>query len=410
MKATVVAFGEIYSENVGDGVIYDCIAELMRERGICVIPGDLSLRSGYRNKGQEKKEGEKVSILRRVVRYPVRSSLNVRRSINAIKWAVVGRSRFIRRYKDLIEGCDGVIIGGGQIIVDRQLYFPLAISAVASMARDAKIPVAVFSCGVDESQGKVARLLYRRLLQSVQYISVRDKSSAVACSLIDKSKPVEVHPDVGFLASQTYNVPPTTCEKVLGINIMPYATVASFPSFGDGHSKSKYLEFWWKTVNCAIAGGWTVKIMTNGASADDDAALAVYAPFLEDKRVSLLPCPKNPESLTIMLQGVEALIASRMHAGIVAYSLGKRVIPLVWDDKVENVWSEADRNVVPVSFNDILSGDISPESLLKYLGKANETATQNALDGITSKIEICASRMAEVFVASKAKRIGVLEV
>ena len=40
----IVLVGEIYSSNLGDGVIYKCMTELFSSDTISIIPLDLSLR------------------------------------------------------------------------------------------------------------------------------------------------------------------------------------------------------------------------------------------------------------------------------------------------------------------------------------------------------------------------------
>src|SRR5690554_298539 len=115
----IVAFGEIYSQNVGDGIIFDCLQRGMLERGIEVIPADLSMRDGY-STSSEVQASQNAGIVRHFARYFVRRSLFLRRMITLAKWVISGRSRFIGKYSEVIQNSDEIIIGGGQIIVDRQ--------------------------------------------------------------------------------------------------------------------------------------------------------------------------------------------------------------------------------------------------------------------------------------------------
>lgn len=58
----ILAFGEVYSANVGDGVIFECLQYGMAERGINISPADLSLRTSYSSAGWNERSPEVGAI------------------------------------------------------------------------------------------------------------------------------------------------------------------------------------------------------------------------------------------------------------------------------------------------------------------------------------------------------------
>lgn len=363
----IAVFGETYSANVGDGIIFSCLGHGLARRQASAIPADLSLRDGF---GAPKiaLTDEKITRLRGLARRLVRRHLLLRRLISMARWAGQDRRRFIEKYLPLIRSCDSVIIGGGQLLTDRQFGFPPRLLAVAEMARAAGKPVALFSCGVDVQQGFLARRILRRVVTQACYVGVRDRVSADTLQHLCPSTCVRLQPDIGFLTGQTFvRAREQRGREVLGVNIMPYETMAGFLSGASRLSQQRYLAFWEELIRLALEQGRTVRILTNGDPADVKAAKAIFTLFAGVDSVELPPPPSDPSELVRTLNEVGCLVASRMHAGIVAHSLGKQVVPLIWDEKVRGVWANADPTINAVAFSDILSGKISASRILHEL-------------------------------------------
>lgn len=225
-----VAFGEIYSRNVGDGIILECLRLCLAVRGVKVLPADLSRRDGYLLP-QKNSILTNVGASRKLARYFVRRSLFLRRIITFTMWIFGGRSNFINKYKDIIESSDGVIIGGGQILVDRQLYFSLAIDAILKMARNAGKPVAVFSCGADAKQDWIAQLIFLKMAREAAYICARDITSTEIIQSLDKKLKIDVHLDISFLTGNLYNLVMTMHKKYWALIECPMiSSVTMYPS------------------------------------------------------------------------------------------------------------------------------------------------------------------------------------
>lgn len=374
----LLAFGEIFSENVGDGVIFECLRHGMAERGTDILPADLSLRNGYLANPVNAVPAE-AGMPRRFARYFVRRSVMLRRMINVARWVAGGRRRFVDRHAQAVNSCDGVIIGGGQLLVDRQLCFPLALMAIMDMARAANKPVAIYSCGADPEAGWTARRILHRLTRDAIHIAVRDRISADALLALDGRLAINVRPDIGFLAGRVYAAGGAAPEHILGVNVMPLQLLSPFLEKTPRIGPSEYVALWRDLVQAALGRGWRVTLMTNGDINDCRVAHEIHSAF-DDDRVQLAPPPRTPGELAGMLQDVNALISCRMHAGIVAYSLGKRIVPLVWDRKVEGVWKTADPAVRPLPLDAFLDGRLSISDILDRALSEPASAGGNVID------------------------------
>lgn len=349
MKRLVV-FGEIYSPNVGDGVIFECIKFALNRHRFEAVPCDISLRTGYQHENQQIRD-DQAGKFRRFVRYFVRRSLMMRRAITAGRWFLGGHRKFVKYFEKDIEESDGVIIGGGQILVDRQLGFPLRMAAICSLAKKHGKQIAIFSCGGDQRQGLIARTIYRRVAEAAAYINVRDTNSRDFLLSLDLNLAVDVQPDVGFLMSRAFPLEEVKSpEMVVGINIMSYETLVGFAPRGLIASKLEYREEWTALIQKILDAGWQVHLMTNGDPLDAMAAYELSEAFSGDDRVALVLPPNKPEDITLHIQSISLLIATRMHSGIVAYSYGRPVIPIVWDEKVSCVWREATDTTEPINY------------------------------------------------------------
>ncbi len=391
MKLAV--FGEIYSPNLGDGVIFDCLDHALRAQGLATVPADLSLRTAWPEPAAAV-DGDDAPPTG-IARAGLRRSLTLRRAATALKWWQGGRAAFTGRYAPAIEAADGVVIGGGQLLVERQYGFPLKIAAILAMARAASKPVAVFSCGADAGMGPLAQRIYRNLLRDSICTIVRDRRSAAVLREIGGDIPVRTAPDAGFLAGEVYPaaIAPSGRRR-LGINVMPRETVAAFaPGVGP---RRAYDEFWKELVRTAGAAGWEVVLLSNGDPQDHRAAREIHAGL--EGVAQLAPRPAAPGELAQLLASVDALVTSRMHAGILAWSLGKAVLPLVWDSKVRGVWQEAAPEVSLAGFADVLARPAS--ELLPVLERAVRDGSQTGRSPVSARVHAAAAALAAAFRAA----------
>lgn len=340
MRRIAIA-GEIFSPNLGDGLIYDCLSGAFARNGCVTAPLDLSGRSGWPDNEQGMDREAHVNLFRRAARVPVRRSLTLRRMISASRWYGGGRRQSMEAWEEVIDWADAVVVGGGQLLTDINFGFPPKIYEVVRMARARNKPVAFFGCGVGKSWGYLATKMYRVAIDYARYVSVRDQVSAE--NLVKNTRgaaAMHVHPDMAFAVANTYRQRAISCEgNTLGIVLHPPLYFRNFvPTLRD-LSNENYRSFWVRLARGACAAGQNVSFITNGDTADYAEASVVVAMLAnEGLDVRLKPRAERPEQLVDQFASISTVICTRMHAGIIASGLGKNVIPIALDPKVTGVW------------------------------------------------------------------------
>lgn len=360
MKVAVV--GEIYSANLGDHAIYASMRQLLDARGVESVPLDLSGRDGFPADAPSP-PAERTGRLKDWLRPLVRKSVSIRRLLNIFIWSWKGVASRRKKWEGIISSVDAVVIGGGQLLTDLDFGFPPKVFLVTGIARRLGKPVAIFGCGVGE-WGLLARLLYRRSLKNVCFVSVRDDFSRdLLVREISPAGGVRSHPDPAFTISELFPDYPKPAPGTLGINVQPPAHFRRFVPELSKLSDEDFLCFWVNSIR-KLQSRYSIAIQVNGAPADYDFATQIQSRLAAMRcPVKLFPRPTSLAELVCQISSSEKLVCTRMHAGIIGYSLGVNVRPLSWDRKVSDVWERAGASETVVSPLVIRRGELPLETL-----------------------------------------------
>jgi len=169
-RRRIVIFGLPYSPNVGDGVIADCLSCAFTRHlpGVTVTSIDLAGRAGPgKALVQRDMSLRLLGLLPRGLRQPVVS---------------IGLRHLLRRlapgWKRAVMDADLVLFGGGQILSDVDLNFPLKLDAAARIAADAGVPTGIVAAGVAANWTARGAALFATLGQGdLRHVSLRDAMS-----------------------------------------------------------------------------------------------------------------------------------------------------------------------------------------------------------------------------------------
>ena len=360
----VLIFGEFYSPNLGDGVIFDCEEQLFTACGVSVVAVDLSGRVCWEHKIPNENP-QKAGLLRRFARRLLLRSRTLRRINSGLQWYFISRKKLSKLWEAQIQEADAVVIGGGQLLTDIGFGFTPKIYEVSKLARRSGTPIAFFGCGVGaDGWSYLARQLYKRVFEDAKYVSVRDAPSAhMLRSQVVLTCPFEVHPDPAFYlpkpapdaVSQTHTQTQSKAQVKkysIAFNLQPAADFRLFVPELKQMSELEYLDFWYKLIRGARAENNTAIVLTNGNPTDYLIASKLVQ-MLRDNGiyVDLGERPLTPEDLLEQLGSTSRLVCTRMHAGIIAHGLGASVVAISWDKKVNGVWDAVGcgENVVPAT-------------------------------------------------------------
>lgn len=341
----VLVCGECYSPNLGDGLIALALKELVHR----VLPEssvrflDISGRSGFVNSKPPLNTKMGVRIIRSMHRQIYAASYSYAATVNSLRHEFLSRlGRQGAMLKSALADADYVLIGGGQLLQDNRLAFPLSILSLVREAKRLGLPVSFFSVGVGDNWSAFGRNLVARALTAanVESIICRDQVSANRiCSLF---------PEVSHKVSMTYDAAlaaPVDRDlrhrtgKTVGLCIMHPNTIRWTVKNHPMGSPAQATQFWLDTYRALSAKGFDVKIFTNG-SPEDDAFARKIEKHIRTQTTTEGPIhagfrPRTPDDLVRLIGGFGVVVAYRLHANIVATVLGIPCIALGWDAKVE---------------------------------------------------------------------------
>lgn len=347
----IVLVGGAYSDNLGDAVIADCLtrALLRRMPGAEIVPLDIAGRLGAGLSHFPQK--------RLVHRCLGASPEQVRRMVVLVGGSVMLRLRIEPRWRSILRDDDLVVIGGGHLLQDGDLNFPLKVRGVIRLVRRSGSPWAVYSVGVSGRWSGLGRSFFRPVFEEPGplYCSVRDPDSKGHLLGHFPALPAEeirVDPDPALLAETVYGpaVEPAQREFDIGICVA-HPDVLRFGSAGDFQTAPTLLtDKWVRYIRELEQRGFKTALFTNGSREDDEYLQALAVRLGGQGRTTLLPRAIRPSDLASTIGRMRALIAARLHAGIIAYALNIPCLGLAWDRKLDSFYAMCRRSEWLLSF------------------------------------------------------------
>lgn len=248
----------------------------------------------------------------------------------------------IRRQKDKaslakIRNSDVVVFPGGGFIKYKTEKFPVEMGRFTNLAEHFGIPVMYNAMGVEgfdpENEGcqKLKAMLEAR---SSRYITSRDYSDFLnETYLKDSHIKSRRMADPAVWTKETYKISRQKHSDIVGLGVVRGKL---FEDHGVPVSKEDLLEIWSGIINALETEGIRYKLFTNGLKLDEDflTELLEYMGKEDQREEIALPQPETAKQLVKHISGFSSIIACRMHANIIAFSLGITSVAFVWNDKL----------------------------------------------------------------------------
>lgn len=342
-----------YSPNLGDGLLSECLEAELARTFQTIAPGtevfsiDLAGRRAY----------PAIAPSRRAAMIGLLEALPAALRSLATRTAltVLVRLRLRRHVRMQLAGCDAVVLGGGNLLTDADLNFPMKIAGALQQAARLRLPVAVYGVGANRQWSATGKRLFGRALQSAKlaYAAVRDSRSQSAWRdlLVPQGvRPAALSGDPGLLASCHFPRPPLPFDAPLaGLCVtapMALRYHATGPGTGTAADAGAALASWYGTAARALVeAGFRVALFTNGSPEDRDY-LAAMGPgwILAAKGPVTMTNPfADPAEMIAFIAGCQLIVAHRMHACIAAHSFAIPTIGLRWDVKLDSFFALAGR-------------------------------------------------------------------
>lgn len=334
----IILCGEFYSSNFGDGIIVDSskyILEQISEDYIIDIM-DFSSRKNFAE-GQKKLEYKDSDSYRTMIKLALRLR-GISTCLNIVKWFFKKRKVYQNYYSEKLKDADMIIFSGGHILMNNSLEYPLRLSMINKIAENKNISIVFNSCGSEKTKSVLGKRILKNVLVSknVKVISVRDNVENIeylAGTGIKDVKDVYVSDDPATIIASAYNIEKKE-SNTIGIGVISnLAYVNAYSRNKNDYliSEEYMLSRWIEIIKEIINKGYKCKIFSNGGYHDNSMSYKLQAMLDDNIEVCI---PKNAYELVNEISNYKGVIAHRLHANILAYSLKIPSVGLVWDDKL----------------------------------------------------------------------------
>lgn len=282
--------------------------------------------------------------------------------------AVVERmieKNMFKQFSKSLCNVDYIVFVGGGIIKYKLEYFDLAIETVVNIAKKNHIPVIMNGVGIEgyDSKNKRCQRLKKILKDSsIIYFSTRDDINRLINEYFDgvPAIPCELVADPAVWTSECFNIQRNFESDTIGIGI---ARGGIFKDYGLDFSSDDMVEFYVDMAKAILDNGYKVELFTNGLEYDNIVLYKVMGKLIDfnvKKRI-----PNSAKNLVEIIASYKAIITTRMHAGIIAYSLDIPALGLVWNDKIRFFWEQTGhmQNCIEIK-------NITPDRVLEVLKSA----------------------------------------
>ncbi len=342
----IALFNVKYSPNLGDGLLAECLEGAIRSQLGDAQVESIDLAGRLRYQPGRAERALALSVLHA-------SPLLIRQSASKVVLGSMLNRKLRPLWKEKLREVGAVIVGGGNLISDSDLNFPLKLQAAMAVTTELAIPVSVFAVGVSENWSPKGAAMFSEALTSAPlfFASVRDARSAEIwrrrLGPLGVASPSVVY-DPGVLASTHFRASarPERVSPLVGVGVMHPASL-KYHSDQSCVSAGRQREWTLALVKACLAQGWLVRLFTNG-SPEDEAYLHSLAPMLAalDGASGLRVEPRfgTPRELAQFIASLDLMYAHRLHANIAAYSYAVPHIGFSWDSKLKSFLAQVGRS------------------------------------------------------------------
>lgn len=392
----IALFNVKYSPNLGDGVIAECLEhELARRTGALVYSIDLAGRTAWTPPPRQgRTRALKLAVLNRLP--PALSD----RLVSAVLEPLL-RQRMVPHWRQQLAQADMAVFGGGQLLQDGDLNFPLKIAAAARLCAERDLPLAVFAVGATPSRSRRGRQLFETLLHArrLLHAAARDESSRKELASYGCA-PVLCR-DPGLLAASLWPAARLrqAARRRIGLGITHPAVLAHHGA-GATPGVEGAVALFAAMAQRLAAHDFDVVCFTNGAG-EDEYLLALVRERLEGGTssvgISFAGRCEAPRQLAELIAGCDAIVAHRLHACIIAYAYGRPALGLRWDAKLDAFFDGIGHGGDVLAFDAATAGDIAANMERLLARGIDEAERQRVIAQTRAGIDALANALLATF-------------
>lgn len=386
MVKRITVIGEVDSQNIGDQAIYYSLSNILKRKGFDVVGVNLSYSSGQsKRKSISIESSEKKG--KRIHKYLYSNFTLYTKVVNLIVFTISMRKKY-NRLKSTLKGSYKVVIGGGQLLQNNNLSFPLDLWLVSIVLNSLEIKYSIVGCGVGVKRWDfISKWLVSRLLKgkNIENIYVRDQESINILQKVFDLK-AQFIPDPAVSVSEFVDKIQAK-ERIIGLGIMSANTLKRNKNMLE-YSSEDFIEYWieaYLRLNKEYPEN-RIELFTTGDYSDYLFANLIQK-LLEERYstvVNLVKPPTTVKEFISSIQKYEFVLSMRLHSHIIAYSLGIPSYGIIWEDKVKGFSKYA-------GIQDRFSDKLELNSTLDVIKRTKSTLLPNVsllVEDIEDKINI----------------------
>ena len=319
----ILILGWYYDDNLGDAVLTECTAALLRQKypQAELVIRDLMARQQY----PERKPVSMNMLLRRWALVRILSLVTRLGWDKQLQHELQRINRLQGSLPDVTDGdFDVAVFAGGQLFMDN---IALYVADAVNRLQQRNIPVFFNACGLGPSCSAAIqqRLAAAVQTENVHYVSCRDDVARLNrwCGR-EIAVPAS---DTAIYTGEAFGVQKDSQAKTVGLGIMFANTMPLAASF----------RFWRRLIRELRKRRMPWKIFTNGSEADMIFARRILSSLPElngPEEQYLCPAPREPAELVRLIASFGSLISYRLHSHIIACSLDIPTVAIQWDRKL----------------------------------------------------------------------------
>lgn len=239
----------------------------------------------------------------------------------------INRWNIAKIYLELLKS-DGLISGGGSLLQDVTSSRPIIYyTSIMKLAKLARKPVFIYAQGVGPISEDKNKKVVKKILNKVNYITLRDKESLDLVKSIGVTKDIDIVPDpvMGFSIDEFES---NICDKYNGLK---YITV----SVRDWEkATTNFLEKIAKSCDKIIASGISVVFIPMHGEHDYKTSKKVVDMMTEN--ADIFDYNASIEEKILCIKNSKLMIGMRLHALIFAATVNTPMIGISYDPKIDS--------------------------------------------------------------------------
>jgi polysaccharide pyruvyl transferase WcaK-like protein len=343
----VALVGLFFDKNLGDPLMVECVEyfynKIATEKGVSI---DLKYVDLFGRKSDSEfiqiqtpslLDKAKVSSLRGIGKVSRRFFPKFDGLIQNYRFQIDpnGHQRLKTYFYNQLADTDLVVIVGGALVKFRLIRdFHNPIHTLIEVANELGVNVFFNAVGIENGYDlshPSCHIVEDYLnYKNIKMITTRDDMETLEKYVKESDAIIAKSSDTATWCDEVFGIEPDYSTEVIGIGVIE---PARFVQYEQGITEEYYEEWMCSIVRQIDNRGYKWKLFTNGNHPDYDFACKVARRLGFEDDV-IVPRPINYEELVNTINSFKVVVASRLHACIIAYGFDKPIVGIDWNDKV----------------------------------------------------------------------------